>query len=106
MYGVGGTWPAALLLGQHACLLARAEVRVWMEKADPASAPQGSPRSTPAQNTGPSRVLLNQRPHHNQLRSPHASVFTDDGLRTQCTSPCHHISLFASMAEFSQMTER
>lgn len=42
MYGVGGTWPAALLRGQLACLLVRAKVRVWMGKADPTSAPQGS----------------------------------------------------------------
>lgn len=41
MYGVGGTWPAALLGGQLACLLARTEVRVWMGKADPTSVPQG-----------------------------------------------------------------
>lgn len=33
--------------GQSACLLARTEVRVWMGKADPTSAPRGSqcPRS-------------------------------------------------------------
>lgn len=47
MYGVGGTWPAALLVGQLACLLARTEVGRWMGKADPTSAPEGSwrPRS-------------------------------------------------------------
>lgn len=45
MNGVGGTWPAALLPGQPACLLARGfEVRAWMRMADPASAPRGSPR--------------------------------------------------------------
>lgn len=44
VYGVGGTWPAALLLGQLACLLARTEVRARMGKADPTPAPQGCRR--------------------------------------------------------------